>query len=145
MSAVFIPMTERKPYLLEAIYAWIVDNNCTPHLVIAHPGAGWVSGVPPHLLEDEVLVLNISPKATQSLHIDADACYFETRFQGKPCSVSVAMPAIHSLVARENGEGIHFGVEDDISEGPKELAKHNGKAGKDKKKSNQGSHLKIIK
>ncbi|MBV7434757.1 starvation protein B [Cardiobacteriaceae bacterium TAE3-ERU3] len=137
-------MTERKPYLLEAIYAWIVDNDCTPHLVIAHPGKGWVSGVPQHLLEDDVLVLNISPQATQSLHIDADACYFETRFQGKACSVSVAMPAIHSLVARENGEGIQFGVEEHVAEGPKaDLLESNQKDKKANTKS--ASHLKIIK
>lgn len=141
MSVAFV-MTERKPYLLEAIYAWIVDNNCTPHLIIAHPGKGWVSGVPQHLLEDDVLVLNISPQATQSLHIDADACYFETRFQGKPCSVSVAMPAIHSLVARENGEGIQFGVEEHIAEGPKIST---SKSQENKADSKSSSHLKIIK
>ena len=139
-------MTERKPYLLEAIYAWIVDNDCTPHLVIAHPGKGWVSGVPQHLLEDDVLVLNISPQATQSLHIDGDACYFETRFQGKPCSVSVAMPAIHSLVARENGEGIQFGVEEHVAEGPQaESPKEQVKQQEKKTTSKSASHLKIIK
>lgn len=135
-------MTDRKPYLLEAIYAWIVDNNCTPHLVIAHPGAGWVSGVPSHLLEDDVLVLNISPQATQSLHIDADACYFETRFQGKACSVSVAMPAIHSLVARENGEGIQFGVDEEkIAQGPQNKVDKAQKGSEPK----AASHLKILK
>ena len=58
-----ITMTDRKPYLLRAIYQWIVDNDCTPHLVIAAPGAGWVHGVPSHLLQEEMLVLNISPQA----------------------------------------------------------------------------------
>lgn len=137
-------MTDRKPYLLEAIYAWIVDNDCTPHLVIAHPGKGWVSGVPEHLLQDDVLVLNISPQATQSLHIDSDACYFETRFQGKACSVSVAMPAIHSLVARENGEGIQFGVDEQIAEGPKEKKQPEKKQAA-QKAGQQPSHLKILK
>ena len=28
-----VTMTDRKPYLLRAIYQWIVDNDCTPHLV----------------------------------------------------------------------------------------------------------------
>lgn len=47
-----VTMTDRKPYLLRAIYQWIVDNDCTPHLVIAAPGAGWVHGVPLHLLQE---------------------------------------------------------------------------------------------
>ena len=54
-----ITMSDRKPYLLRAIYQWIIDNDCTPHLVIAAPGAGWVHGVPTHLLQEEMLVLNI--------------------------------------------------------------------------------------
>lgn len=111
-------MNDRKPYLLQALYNWIVDNDCTPHLIVAQPGAGWVSGVPDHLLQEEILVLNISPRATQNLYIDNDACYFETRFQGKACAVSVAMPAIYSIVARENGEGMQFNVPDDLADGP---------------------------
>jgi len=27
-------MTSNRPYLLRAIYEWLVDNNCTPHLVV---------------------------------------------------------------------------------------------------------------
>ncbi|UJF24568.1 ClpXP protease specificity-enhancing factor SspB [Suttonella sp. R2A3] len=135
-------MTDRKPYLLEAIYSWIVDNDCTPHLVIAHPGVGWVSGVPESLLQDEMLVLNISPTATQNLHIDDQGCSFATRFQGTPCDVFVALPAVQALVARENGEGMHFIVDEQVADGP-EKPTNQAKSSSDKSKST--SHLKIIK
>lgn len=131
-------MTDRKPYLLEAIYAWIVDNDCTPHLVIAHPSVGWVSGVPESLLQDDILVLNISPQATQQLHIGAEGCAFQTRFQGRSCDVLVALEAVQALVARENGEGMHFMLDESIAEGPAPK-----KTAADKTKST--SHLKIIK
>ena len=96
-----VTMTDRKPYLLRAIYQWIVDNDCTPHLVIAAPGAGWVHGVPLHLLQEEMLVLNISPTATANLSIDNDSVTFNTRFGGQPHQVWVSMQAIVSLIARE--------------------------------------------
>lgn len=144
-------MTDRKPYLLRAIYQWIVDNDCTPHLVIAAPGAGWVHGVPSHLLQEDMLVLNISPQATAHLQIEDDNITFHTRFGGKSHQVWVAMAAVVSLVARENGEGISLPVADDIEAGPKNTQQTAGArsdAGKtpDNPKPPAGSsHLRIIK
>lgn len=143
-------MTDRKPYLLRAIYSWILDNRCTPHLVIASPGAGWVHGVPSHLLKEEILVLNISPTATEHLSIENDGIYFYTRFSGQSYKVWVAMQAIVSLVARENNEGISFPVADNLQEGPtdKDTAQSETIADKrsetDKTQKTSG-HLKIIK
>ena len=142
-------MTDRKPYLLRAIYQWIVDNGCTPHLVIAAPGAGWVHGVPSHLLQEDMLVLNISPQATANLQIEDDDITFHTRFGGKPHQVWVAMAAVASLVARENGEGINLPVADDIEAGPKNTRKmaddDTGKILGNSEPPVGGSHLRIIK
>ena len=109
-----ITMTDRKPYLLRAIYQWIVDNDCTPHLVIAAPGAGWVHGVPLHLMQEEMLVLNISPTATANLTIEDDCVTFSTRFGGQAHQVWVSMKAITALVTRENGDGIALEVAEDL-------------------------------
>ena len=27
-------MSSQKPYLLRAIYQWLLDNNCTPYLLV---------------------------------------------------------------------------------------------------------------
>ncbi|MEK9928394.1 MAG: ClpXP protease specificity-enhancing factor, partial [Halieaceae bacterium] len=27
-------MTPSRPYIVRAIYEWIVDNDCTPHLLV---------------------------------------------------------------------------------------------------------------
>ena len=28
------PMTSSRPYLVRALYEWILDNGCTPHVVV---------------------------------------------------------------------------------------------------------------
>ena len=130
-----VTMTDRKPYLLRAIYQWTVDNDCTPHLVIAAPGAGWVHGVPLHLLQEEMLVLNISPTATANLSIDNDSVTFNTRFGGQPHQVS--------LIARETGEGISLPPAEGLEKGPQDSnVTPSTPDGEDKP---SGSHLKILK
>ena len=138
-----ITMTDRKPYLLRAIYQWIVDNDCTPHLVIAAPGAGWVHGVPLHLLQEEMLVLNISPTATANLSIDNDSVTFNTRFGGQPHQVWVSMQAIISLIARETGEGISLPPAEGLENGPEDS--NDSTPPDDDDKPADGSHLKILK
>lgn len=145
-------MSDRKPYLLRAMYQWISDNGCTPNLVIAHPGAGWVSGVPQSLLEDELLVLNISPSAAPDCVIEENSVYFSARFGGKPYSVAVAMPAIASIFARETREGMGFEVPDDLVDGPKEPetptradTPHSARSEQMENSQNPRNHLKIIK
>ena len=52
-------MNSSRPYLILAIYEWIVDNNCTPHLLVdvEYPNVR----VPPGYASDGQLVLNASP------------------------------------------------------------------------------------
>ena len=33
-------MTSTRPYLIRALYEWIVDNNCTPHILVNADYAG---------------------------------------------------------------------------------------------------------
>ncbi len=131
-------MTDRKPYILRAIYQWLLDNDCTPHLVIAYPGAGWVSGVPSNLLQDDTLVLNISQSASPDCVIENDVIYFTTRFSGQSHSVSVSMEAVAALIARENNEGIFFDISENLADGPQKVSQT-------KEKKAAPSHLKIVK
>lgn len=139
-------MTDRKPYLLRAIYQWIVDNGCTPHLVIAYPGKGWVSGAPEHLMADDTLVLNISPAAAPDCVIENDAIYFTTRFGGVSHSIAVAIEAVAALVSRENQEGMGFEIGPEISEGTKSsVGKPPEMESTKPAGSKRSNHLKIIK
>ena len=59
-------MTPSKPYVVRAIYDWIVDNNCTPHVLIDAHSEGVM--VPLDYVTEGQIVLNISPTAVVSLN-----------------------------------------------------------------------------
>ena len=107
-------MTPSKPYVIRAIYDWIVDNNCTPHVLIDAACDGVV--VPADYVTDEQIVLNISPTAVVGLHLGNDAISFSGRFGGVPLDVELPMESVLSIYARENGQGMVF--DDDDAGGP---------------------------
>ncbi|MDX1369147.1 ClpXP protease specificity-enhancing factor SspB, partial [Pseudomonas sp.] len=56
-------MNSSRPYLVRALYEWIVDNDCTPHLLVNAEFAG--VQVPPGFASDGQIVLNVSPSAVR--------------------------------------------------------------------------------
>lgn len=114
-------MNSSRPYLVRALYEWIVDNDCTPHLLVNAEFAG--VQVPPGFASDGQIVLNVSPSAVRHLHMDNDAVSFEGRFGGTPHSLYVPAAAILAIYARENGQGMVFDLEppvpdDEEDDGP---------------------------
>ena len=75
-------LPSNKPYLLRAIYEWIVDSNATPHVSLFAENPNVL--VPEQYVEDGKITLNISPTAAQGLLIDNDSLSFSARFGGKP-------------------------------------------------------------
>ena len=102
-------MNSSRPYLVRALYEWIVDNDCTPHMLVnaEYPAVQ----VPQGFASDGQIVLNISPNAVRSLHMDNDAVSFEGRFSGVAHSLFVPVGAILGIYARENGQGMVFELE----------------------------------
>ena len=102
-------MNSSRPYLVRALYEWIVDNDCTPHLLVSaeYPGVQ----VPPGFASDGQIVLNASPSAVRQLHMDNQAVSFEGRFGGVAHSLYLPVPAILAIYARENGQGMVFDIE----------------------------------
>ena len=107
-------MNSSRPYLIRALYEWIVENDCTPHLLVDadYPGAR----VPPGYAKDGQVVLNVSPSAVRHLHMDNDAVSFEGRFGGVPQSLYIPSAAVLAIYARENGQGMVFEVESSLEE-----------------------------
>lgn len=99
-------MTPTRPYLLRAVYQWIVDNNCTPHLAV-NATLSEVS-VPEEYVEDGQIILNISPSAVQSLVMENEFLSFSARFSGTSRNVYVPMRAVLGIYARENSQGMAF-------------------------------------
>ena len=104
-------MNSSRPYILRALHEWIVDNECTPHLLvdINHPQVK----VPPGYAVDGQIVLNAAPAAVRYFTVDNEAVSFEALFSGAPFSLYVPIGAILAIYARENGQGMFFDAESD--------------------------------
>ena len=102
-------LTSNKPYLLNAIYDWVVDNDATPHVVIFADNTQVL--VPHQFVDDGKIILNVSPTAAQNLTIDQDGFSFSARFGGKPYNIYAPLNAVMALYASENGEGMSFDIE----------------------------------
>lgn len=101
-----IEMSSNKPYLLRALYEWILDNGQTPHVIVNVHAENVV--VPDQAVKDGRLVLNIAPQATRNLSLENEAISFEARFAGVSREVYLPMDSVLAIYARENGQGMMF-------------------------------------
>ena len=103
-------MNSSRPYLVRALYEWIVDNDCTPHMLVnsEYPKVQ----VPQGFASEGQIVLNVAPAAVRNLHMDNEAVSFEARFGGVPHTLYVPISAILRIYARENGQGMVFDLEE---------------------------------
>lgn len=132
-------MTPLKPYLIRAIYDWILDNSMTPYILVDAEKEG--VRVPRQYVQDGKIVLNISPTAVRQLLIANDQITFDARFGGTPYFLEIPIPAVVAIYARETGRGMVF---DEEEEGPPEPPK--SPEGDKKRPSRKGPpHLKVVK
>lgn len=109
MSEHKVTMTSSRPYLVRAFNDWILDNHCTPHIVV--DASIQDVQVPADHVANGQIVLNISPSAVKALAIGDEALEFSARFGGVPMQVYIPLVAVMAIYARENGEGMVFGSE----------------------------------
>lgn len=100
-----------KPYITRAIHEWCLDNNLTPHLLVA---VNAQTHVPTAFVKNGEIVLNLSYSATKDLHIDNEAVVFSARFGGNSQNLYVPMNAVKGIFARENGQGMFFEIEQNV-------------------------------
>ncbi len=142
-------MTSSRPYLVRAIYDWLLDNDMTPHLLVNTQDAEVF--VPDDYDEDGQIVLNIEPNAVIEFEASNEAVSFKARFSGVSHDVYVPIRAIKAIYAFENGRGMVF--EEDDEDGDDDgaptppLARQSQQSSPpagNKKKSGR-PHLKIVK
>ena len=139
-------MTPKRPYLLRALYDWIVDNQLTPHLVVDATIVG--TKVPQQFVKDGQITLNISPSAVVGLQLLDDAIRFNARFSGQPMEVIVPMTAALALFARENGAGAMFEAEPQLDKMPVDEIPEESSGGtgqSEEKNKSKRPNLKVIK
>jgi stringent starvation protein B len=104
-------MTSSRPYIMRALYEWILDNDCTPYVLVNAMASG--VEVPQEYVKEGQIVLNVSPSAVQELSITNEAMFFNGRFGGVVRDVYVPVAAVMGIYARENGQGMVFELEEE--------------------------------
>lgn len=99
-------MTSSRPYLVRAMYQWIVDNGMTPHILVDAQSENCI--VPQSLVKEGKIVLNVAPMAISSLMLGDEEISFSARFSGKQNSLSFSVGSVLAIYARENGQGMMF-------------------------------------
>lgn len=99
-------MTSSRSYIARALYEWILDNDCTPYILVDALRRG--VEVPQEYVKDGQIVLNISPTAVRALNIGNDYIMFDGRFGGRALTITVPVPALMAIYAQENGQGMVF-------------------------------------
>lgn len=141
-------MLPNKPYLVRAFYEWICDCQCTPYLVV-DTTIDYVE-VPEEFIENNQIVLNLTPSAIRDLVMDNRYISFTAQFSGVIKNIYAPIASIVAVYAKENGRGMIFDANDEeyaghpmlepIPQGFKHASDDDGAAG-----GKSSSHLKIIK
>ena len=99
-------MTSNRPYLIRALFEWILDNGMTPYLLVdaGDPRAM----VPEQFVKDGKIVLNISPTAVHGLVLGNEIIDFDARFGGVARKVQIPVDSVLGIYASENGQGMLF-------------------------------------
>jgi stringent starvation protein B len=102
-------MLSTRPYLIRAIYEWCADAGFTPHILVQ---VDEHTRVPAGYVKDGQIVLNIGGGAVRDLAIDNDWILFSARFSGVSQEIAVPINRVAAIFARENGQGMHFEVQE---------------------------------
>ena len=114
--------------MIRAIYEWVVDNDCTPYILVDAMMEG--VEVPQQFVQDGQIVLNISPSAVVGLDVGNDELGFRGRFGGISQDIRVPVAAVLGIYARENGQGMLFDADEPPAtppDGPAVDSKPSGK------------------
>jgi stringent starvation protein B len=99
-------MSSNRPYLIRALYEWLVDNGKTPYLMVnaEHQDAE----VPSQFVENGRIILNVDPSAVSGLEMGNDWISFSARFRGTAEDIIIPPSAVMGIYAKENGQGMLF-------------------------------------
>jgi len=99
-------MNSSRPYLIRAIYEWLVDNGVTPHMLVDTEIADVM--VPEEFVQEGKIILNLSPMAVQHLVLGDGEITFSAKFGGRAMNVYCPVNSVLAIYAKENGQGMAF-------------------------------------
>ncbi len=111
-------MFSNKPYLITAFYNWIVDNGCTPYLMVNAQRER--VQVPEEFVRNGEIVFNLKPEAVRDLDLGKRTISFRATFGGVEQELIVPVVAVKAIYAMENGEGMMFDTDESEDDMPPE-------------------------
>ena len=127
-------MKPQRPYLLRALYDWIVDSDDVPYVLVDASVAE--VQVPTEHVEDGQIVLNLGPNAVRNLVMEQDYVMCSSRFGGREYELYLPMAAIRAIYGRDTRQGMVF-PEEEV--GQPEVVTGYGKSSADGKVGGSGS------
>jgi len=124
-------MTTIKPYLIRAVYEWVVDNNYTPYINVDTTNS--LVEVPKEYVENDSITLDLSPESTDELLIENEVITCQARFAGKVHNLYIPILSVVAIYAQENNQGMAFPKEDEINGSEQHLSPPPTKKSKTKK------------
>lgn len=134
-------MKPLRPYMLRALYDWILDNGHTPHIVVDAALEG--VEVPPEFVQEGRITLNIHPSAVQGFQMNDTLVAFSGRFSGRAMPVRVPIRAVLGAFSRETGHGMFF--QDELFDGDPPGGDSPPETTKPQKPDRKGPALRVIK
>lgn len=107
-------MKPRRPYLLRALYEWIVDSGEVPNILVDAEIEG--VEVPLEHVRDGQIVLNISPQAIRNLNLGNEYIMCEGRFSGRSVELVLPIESVRAIYCRDSGQGLAFDDEDMVTD-----------------------------
>lgn len=99
-------MKPLRPYLYNAYYQWLLDNDLTPYLLV---NANYPStDVPLEFINDGKIILNLAPRSIGQYSVNDEGISFSARFQRMIRDIFVPFGAAIALYSQENNEGVMF-------------------------------------
>lgn len=109
-------MTPNQPYMIRALYDWIIDNDMTPYVLVNAENE--FTQVPRQYVDNGKIVLNLIPNAISNLELGNDHISFNARFSGKDTNVVFPVSSVLAIYAKENGQGMVFDEKGDETPPP---------------------------
>jgi len=96
----------QRPYLLRALYEWLIDSNDVPYVLVdaSTPDVQ----VPADHVRDGQIVLNIGPEAVRDLVMEEDYLMCSSRFRGQAFELYLPMASIRAIYGRDTKQGMVF-------------------------------------
>ncbi|MEM7080219.1 MAG: ClpXP protease specificity-enhancing factor SspB [Pseudomonadota bacterium] len=99
-------MKAQRPYLLRALYQWLLDSDEIPYVLIDAQVEG--VQVPEEHIQDGQIVLNIGPSAVRDLVLEDQFVMCSSRFSGRQFELILPMTSVRAIYGKDSGQGMVF-------------------------------------